>query len=78
MEGASQVSERIREHLAHAEFGGGRVTLSVGIAEFPANGDSPEAVIASADGAMYEAKRAGRDRVALAKRRESRTTRRNA
>jgi len=78
MEGAAQVSERIRKHLAKTEFGGGRITLSIGIAEFPAHGDSPEAVIASADGAMYEAKRGGRDRVALAKGRESRTTRRGA
>jgi diguanylate cyclase (GGDEF)-like protein len=78
MEGAAQVSERIRKHLAKTEFGGGRITLSIGIAEFPAHGDSPEAVIASADGAMYEAKRGGRDRVALAKARESRTTRRGA
>jgi diguanylate cyclase (GGDEF)-like protein len=78
LEGASEVSERIRDHLATTEFGGGRITLSMGIAEFPAHGDSSEAVIASADAAMYQAKRAGRDRVAIAGRSDSRTTRRGA
>jgi diguanylate cyclase (GGDEF)-like protein len=77
-EGATQVSERIRDHLANTGFGGGKITLSIGIAEFPAHGDSPEAVIASADAAMYRAKRAGRDRVAFAGRSESHTTRRGA
>jgi diguanylate cyclase (GGDEF)-like protein len=78
MEGAVQVSERIREYLANTKFGGGTITLSIGIAEFPAHGDSAEAVIASADAAMYQAKRAGRDRVASAGQSGSRTTRRGA
>jgi diguanylate cyclase (GGDEF)-like protein len=78
IEGATLVSERVREHLADKEFGGGKITLSIGIAEFPAHGDSPEAVIASADAAMYQAKRAGRDRVAVAKRSAARTSRRGA
>jgi diguanylate cyclase (GGDEF)-like protein len=78
IEGATLVSERVREHLADKEFGGGKITLSIGIAEFPAHGDSPEAVIASADAAMYQAKRAGRDRVAVAQRSAARTSRRGA
>ena len=78
VEGATEVVERIRDHLATTEFGGGKITLSMGIAEFPAHGDSPEAVIASADAAMYRAKRAGRDRVAVAGRGDARATRRGA
>jgi diguanylate cyclase (GGDEF)-like protein len=49
------------------------VTLSIGVAEFPLDGDSPEAVLAKADSALYQAKRRGRDRViATSRRRVSR------
>ena len=65
--GAASIAERIRELLAQRSFVGGAVTLSFGAAEFPANGDSGEALIAAADAALYEAKRAGRDRVAVAR-----------
>lgn len=37
------------------------VTASVGTAVFPDDGDSPEALVASADAAMYDAKRKGRN-----------------
>src|SRR6185436_2815383 len=37
------------------------VTTSIGIALFPADGDSAEALLQSADGAMYRAKEAGRN-----------------
>jgi diguanylate cyclase (GGDEF)-like protein len=60
---ASEVAERIRTQLKERIFLGGRVTLSVGIAAFPANGETPEDLIASADAALYQAKREGRDRV---------------
>jgi diguanylate cyclase (GGDEF)-like protein len=40
-----------------------RVTLSAGIAGFPAHADSVEELIAAADAALYEAKAAGRNRV---------------
>jgi diguanylate cyclase (GGDEF)-like protein len=39
--------------------------FSAGIALFPGDGDSPEALIANADAAMYQAKQQGRFRVAL-------------
>ena len=41
------------------------VGFSAGIAIFPGDGDTPEALIANADVAMYEAKQQGRFRAAL-------------
>lgn len=43
-----------------------RVTISVGVAIFPDDGNEVEALIAKADEALYAAKRNGRDRVVLA------------
>ena len=63
---AALVAERIRNRVATEAFGGGRMTVSIGVAECPAHGDTPESLIASADAAMYEAKAGGRDRVMAA------------
>jgi diguanylate cyclase (GGDEF)-like protein len=60
---AAEVAERIRARVAGQEFPGRRITLSIGIAEFPEHGQTAEEVISSADEALYEAKRAGRNRV---------------
>jgi diguanylate cyclase (GGDEF)-like protein len=65
-DGAADVADRIRKGLAEERFPGGQVTLSFGVAEFPAHGDGPDALIAVADAALYEAKREGRDRVVIA------------
>ena len=62
-EGGVDVTRRIRERLAAETFPGGRVTLSIGVAEFPADGETPEFVLRAADAALYRAKREGRDRV---------------
>lgn len=43
-----------------------RSTMSVGLAMFPEHGDHAEALLRAADLALYEAKRAGRDRVVVA------------
>jgi diguanylate cyclase (GGDEF)-like protein len=64
---ALQLAERIRERVAAEEFVGGKVTISGGIAEFPQHGHTAEAVISSADEALYEAKREGRNRVVFAR-----------
>jgi diguanylate cyclase (GGDEF)-like protein/PAS domain S-box-containing protein len=45
----------------------GAVTISAGVAAFPEHGSTPEAVIREADVALYRAKEAGRDRVAVAR-----------
>lgn len=44
----------------------GRVSISAGIAVYPRDGDNPTALFKAADTALYEAKRAGRNRVFVA------------
>src|SRR2546426_2211704 len=63
---ALTVAERIRSRVAGEAFEGGHMTVSIGTAEYPAHGDTPEELIASADAAMYQAKSGGRDRVLAA------------
>jgi len=46
--------------------GGAKVGVSIGIAAYPGDGDDGDALLAAADGAMYCAKRAGGNRIALA------------
>ena len=65
-DGAADVADRVRKQLAAEKLPGDAVTLSFGVAEFPAHGDNPEALIAIADAALYQAKREGRDRVVIA------------
>ncbi|GAB4252184.1 MAG: hypothetical protein Kow00109_27800 [Acidobacteriota bacterium] len=43
-----------------------KVTLSVGVACFPEDGEDPETLVAEADEALYRAKAGGRNRVAVA------------
>ena len=56
------VEKRICELLAK-DVEEPKLSVSVGVAEFPKNGDSTQAVIAAADAALYRAKADGRDRV---------------
>jgi diguanylate cyclase (GGDEF)-like protein len=72
--GGVEIAERIRERLAADELVGDRLSFSIGVAEFPDDGDTSESVIASADAGLYQAKHTGRDRVVRA----SRATRRPA
>ena len=77
LQGAVRAAERVRERLARISVDVGQqsvsLTLSTGVAEFPIHGDSPESLIASADAALYQAKRRGRDRVVRASRRRGTT-----
>lgn len=70
---AAQVAERLREGLAStsweqrgkADEGVIRVTVSIGVAQYR-SGDTVAELIERADLALYEAKREGRDHVAVA------------
>jgi len=61
--GAIETAQRIRTRLATDELVGGKLSVSIGVAQFPEDGDAPEALLAGADAALYRAKREGRDRV---------------
>lgn len=62
--GAAELADRIQRRLASLDVG--PVTLSFGIAEFPAHGDTGDKLIDVADAALYEAKREGRNRAVVA------------
>src|SRR5204863_9464732 len=61
--GAIEMAQRIRTLLAADERVGGKLSISIGVAQFPEDGDAPDALLARADAALYRAKREGRDRV---------------
>jgi diguanylate cyclase (GGDEF)-like protein len=61
--GAIETAHRIRARLASEAVAGGKLSVSFGVAQFPDDADTPEALLARADAALYRAKREGRDRV---------------
>jgi diguanylate cyclase (GGDEF)-like protein len=67
---ARTIAERLRTEVPEACAGvlppDWRQTVSSGIAVYPEHGMFPDALLRAADEALYEAKRAGRDRVASA------------
>ncbi len=73
--GAFVVCERIRKRVSEsfaeaaipgvAEPGGLPVTVSLGVASFPAGGTTQPDLLSSADRALYDAKRQGRDRTVV-------------
>ena len=68
-EGGAALAERLRRRIAASRFPIGpeeapvRVTVSVGVAAFPAAAQDMDGLVARADAALYAAKRAGKDRV---------------
>ena len=63
IDAASQVAERVRNRVAsQAESGSVLITVSLGLANWPADGIGPNEVIAAADAALYHAKRGGGNR----------------
>ena len=65
--GAYAVAERLRKDVEDVVIEGLKVTVSIGVATFPNVGlDSPEALAQAADGALYQAKNSGRNRVRVA------------
>jgi diguanylate cyclase (GGDEF)-like protein len=59
-------AERIRKDIESLQFSGQHVTISIGIASFPAQGSSPDDLVKAADDALYQAKREGKNRVVIA------------
>ena len=63
------LAERIRQRIADTLFPfrqsqpGGRMTVSAGVATYPVDADTEEALVHCADQALYAAKAAGRNRV---------------
>jgi len=66
-EGALIVAERLRLQIQEIEIPGfGNLTASIGIASFPLHGNTRAELFRAADGALYSAKRAGRNCVRVA------------
>jgi len=66
--GASVLAESLRTLTERARFFGSNqlVTLSLGVATFPFDGQDPTTLMVAADRAMYQAKAGGRNRVEAA------------
>lgn len=70
--GARAAAERIRGVVEQTSFPIGRdnrfigVTMSIGVASYPVDGQTSDAVMHEADLAVYQAKREGRNRVVVA------------
>ncbi len=63
---AAILAERLRCAVAQGEFPDiGKLTISIGIAEYPLHGDEVSTLIGAADAAMYQAKSQGRNRVSI-------------
>jgi diguanylate cyclase (GGDEF)-like protein len=63
-EGALGVAERLRSRIERTEVPGvGCITASLGVATFPLNASSRELLVTTADRALYQAKRTGRNLV---------------
>ena len=70
LDGAAELAERLREavELKRIEWQGSVIplTISCGVAEYPASANTPEGLLAAADEALYAAKAAGRNCVRIA------------
>jgi diguanylate cyclase (GGDEF)-like protein len=78
-EGAYKCVDGIRDAIKHLSLHNrgqtiGTVTVSAGIATYPANGGNSEDLLHAADNALYRAKKAGRDRIFICESLESSTT----
>jgi diguanylate cyclase (GGDEF)-like protein len=75
---ATIVAERVRARVAETNVGEGKLTVSIGLAEYPEGGETPEELIATADTAMYQAKSSGRNQVVVAETSSARPQERKA
>jgi diguanylate cyclase (GGDEF)-like protein len=63
---AGEIAESIRESIASHQFPYRRVSVSIGVAQFPADASEAKSLIKRADSALYVAKHSGKNRVAHA------------
>ena len=63
--GAAMLAERLRAEVAAHPFPNKRVTISVGVAEFPSDAADGGGLVFCADKAMYHAKSSGKNTVSL-------------
>jgi diguanylate cyclase (GGDEF)-like protein len=63
---ARTVCRRLQRAMAAIDLQGWRLTQSMGVASYPADGGSVRDLLVAADAALYEAKRTGKDRITLA------------
>jgi diguanylate cyclase (GGDEF)-like protein len=64
LQGGVEVAERLRVAISSMALPfGARVTASLGVAECPSCAQTSDGILKAADEALYDAKRAGRDRV---------------
>jgi diguanylate cyclase (GGDEF)-like protein len=66
LEGALSFGEKIRQSVEEEPFGrdrAQRLTISVGVSNFPADGEGARSLVEAADQQLYRAKSEGRDRV---------------
>ncbi len=64
MQGAVSLAERIRSTIASSRFIYGKgATISAGVSCFPKDGSTEKEIIESADKALYEAKKSGKNKI---------------
>jgi diguanylate cyclase (GGDEF)-like protein len=63
MQAAERLLELVGSHIVAVGGASVRLAMSVGVALYPRDGDTVEALLGAADTAMYESKRTGRGRV---------------
>ncbi|MCA1592380.1 MAG: sensor domain-containing diguanylate cyclase [Acidobacteria bacterium] len=64
LEGALIVAKRLRARIERTELPGvGHITASLGVAAFPQHASTRDLLVTTADRALYQAKRTGRNRV---------------
>jgi diguanylate cyclase (GGDEF)-like protein len=63
MQAAERLLELVGSHIVAVGGASVRLAMSVGVAWYPRDGDTVEALLGAADNAMYESKRTGRGRV---------------
>ena len=70
LQGGAEIAERLREAVEQSKPGGVHVTVSIGLSAGRGEDVDYDSLFKAADSALYEAKRAGRNRVAATERRD--------